>query len=159
MLSITNLKSLAFILIILIVLFTVILFGTSQTEQPQSSPFPISSVTPTSFPNLAPPSISPNASINTTYNQYSEQYLQEQEQINQQEKPVIDQALTVSAFVDKLPLKKQFINVTYNIYNNQIYLEYNRVDKNQALEEFANLLEENNIDNINWLYNLNIIER
>lgn len=159
MISITNLKSLAFILIILIVLFTVILFGTSQNQQSQPSPSPISTVTPTSFPNLAPPSISPNASINTTYNEYSEQYLREQEIINQQEKPVIDQALTVSGFIDKLPFQGKNIAVTYNIYNNQIYLEYNRSNKDQALVEFANLLKENNIENINWLYNLNIIEK
>ncbi len=159
MLSITNLKSLAFILIIIIVIFSVILFGTSQTGQPQPSISPISSMSPTSFPNLAPPSISPQASINTTYNQYSEQYLEEQEKINEQEQPVIDQALTVSAFVDKLPYKGQFITVTYNIYNNQIYLEYDKAQKEQSLNEFADLLKRNDISNINWLYNLNIIEK
>jgi hypothetical protein len=159
MLSISNIKSLAIIFILLMILSVIILLATTSQQSPTPSPLPVSSITPTSFPNLAPPSISPAASINTTYNEYSPQYLEEQERISQEEQPVINQALTVSAFIDKLPFKGQFISVTYNIYNNQVYLEYNRADKNQALQEFANLLKENKIENINWLYNLSIIEK
>lgn len=158
MLLLNNFKT---ILILGGVLLIVILAITLSLTQPVSetpAPGQVQIPSPTSFPNLAPPSISP-APINNVFNTYSEEYLKEQEEVSKQEKAIGDQALTVSKFVDSLPFSGKFIKVTYNIYNNQIYLEYPRVNKQEALDEFVSLLKANQIENINWLYNLKIIEK
>lgn len=126
-----------------------------QPPAPQQIPIP----RPTSFPALSPPSISPSASINNVFNTYSEQYLKEQGDVSLKEKPLQDQALIVSHFVDKLPITGKFIKVTYNIYNNQVYLEYPSGNKDESLKEFVDLLKSNRIENISWLYNLQVIER
>lgn len=134
----------------------------SLTQPITPSPTPPETVQiplPTSFPEMAPPSISPTASVNNVFNTYSEQYKEEQKVISTQEQPIHDQALTISAFIDKLPTTGKFIKVTYNIYNNQVYLEYTAGNKDAALKEFVDLLKANGIENINWLYNLQIVER
>lgn len=141
------------------VLFAVLLSVSSPiAPPPQASPLPSTPI-PTSFPDLAPPSISPAASVNNVFNTYSEQYKKEQEIISSEEHAVQNQALTVSAFIDKLPITGRFIQVTYNIYNNRVYLEYPAGNKDEALKEFVDLLKANGIENINWLYNLKIIEK
>lgn len=158
MLLLNNLKT---ILILGGVLLIVILAITLSLTQPVSeipTEQPVQIPAPTSFPNLAPPSISP-APINNVFNTYSEEYLKEQEEVSKQEKAIGDQALVVSKFVDSLPFNGKFIKVTYNIYNNQVYLEYPGTNKQEALDEFVNLIKANNIENINWLNNLKIIER
>lgn len=144
--------------VLLLVILAIALSLTQPVQQPPS-PQPVQVPVPTSFPALAPPSISPSASVNNVFNTYSEEYLKEQEDIDLKEKPLQDQALTVSRFIDKLPVTGKFIKVTYNIYNNQIYLEYPAGNKDESLKEFVGLLKSNGIENINWLYNLQIIER
>lgn len=160
MLSIANIKYLAIIIVLLVILSAVIIMGTLQTQpSPPPQPTQPRSVQPTSFFNLAPPSISPSSSIDDNFIEYSQQYLEQQEKITQEERSTDKQALIVSSFIDKLPITGQYIKVTYNIYNNQVYSEYDRDNKEAATKEFANLLKENQIQDINWLYNLQIIER
>lgn len=159
MISIANLKSIGIVLILLIILFGIILFGRSQTETPSPAQTPLQSIKPALKPDLAPPSISPSASIDATFNTYSEQYLKEQAEVNSQEQGITAQAAVVSKFVDRLPITGNYIKVTYNIYNNQVYLEYLRNNKEAALAEFVKLLKKNQIENVSWLYNLNIVER
>ena len=157
----THFKVIAILLGLSIIFLTVIVIGTSltSTPSPTQSPAPLpKTVQPTSFPNLAPPSISPTASLDTSFNTYSEDYLRQQEEATKQEQQIATQSLLVSHFVDKLPVQGQYIKVTYNIYNNQVYLEYNRIDKKKALAEFVNLLKQNQIEDVKWLYNLKIIE-
>ena len=157
----THFKVIAILLGLSIIFLTVIVIGTSltSTPSPTQSPAPLpKTVQPTSFPNLAPPLISPTASIDTSFNTYSEDYLRQQEEATKQEQQIATQSLLVSHFVDKLPVQGQYIKVTYNIYNNQVYLEYNRIDKKKALAEFVNLLKQNQIEDVKWLYNLKIIE-
>lgn len=159
MLLINNFKAILILGgVLLLVILAIALSMTQPVQQPPSSQ-PVQAPIPTSFPDLAPPSVSPSASINNIYNTYSQDYLKQQEEVSTQEKKIQDQALTVSKFVDKLPITGRFIKVTYNIYNNKVYLEYPGKNKDESLEEFVDLLKSNGIENINWLYNLEIIER
>lgn len=158
--SIANLKIIAIFIVVFIFVALVISLSRQSTppaiNQTQTS---TPSSQPTSYPNLAPSSISPDASVNEIFNTYSEDYLKQQAEVTKQEEGIANQASIVSKFIDKLPITGQFIKVTYNIFNNQVYLEFNRQDKDQASREFAVLLKANQIENVNWLNNLNIIEK
>jgi|CXWK01.1.fsa_nt_gi PBP1b-binding outer membrane lipoprotein LpoB len=159
MFSIINLKFIALILIIFIIVSVVVVFMTTPQTQSPSQQIPTQSVSPTSYPNLNPSPIPPSAPIDNTFNSYTPEYLEEQQKVTEQEQPLYNKALIVSEFTDKLPFTGQYIKVSYNIYNNQIYLEYDKNNKDQALAEFVNLLKQNRIENINWLYNLSILEK
>ncbi len=158
MILLSNLKTTLILGGILLIIILAIVFSLSAPIAPPQDQV-ISTPQPTSFPNLAPPSIPPDAPINNIYNTYSQEYLEEQKIVDQEEQPLDNRALTVSKFVDTLPFTGQYIKVSYNIYNNQVYLEYDRNNKAAAVAEFADLLKKNNIENINWINNLQIIER
>lgn len=159
MLLINNFKAILILGGVLLLVILAIALSLTQPIQQPPSPQPVQVPVPTSFPALVPPSISPSASVNDVFNTYSGQYLKEQEAVNIKEQPLQDQALAVSAFVDKLPITGRFVKVTYNIYNNKVYLEYPGKNKDESLKEFVDLLKSNGIENISWLYNLEIIEK
>lgn len=160
MFAFNNLKGILVLGGVLTVIIVAIVLSLTQPASPLPPPAQtVRTPVPTSFPELAPPSIFPRASVNIIFNTYSAQYQREQEIINAKEEPIRNQALTVSHFIDRLPYSGSFIKVTYNIYSNQVYLEYSRGNKEEALKEFVDLLKSGGIENINWLSNLQIIEK
>lgn len=157
--SLINLKSLAIIIILLVILSMIIILTIRPSSPTYPVPSPVTTIQPTSYPNLVPPPVPSNAPINTDFIDYDEEYKKSQEQIYQQEKPILDRSTAVANFRDKLPYTGQFISVTYNIYAGQINLQYQKNNKQQALDEFVKLLKDNQIENIDWLPNLIITEK
>jgi hypothetical protein len=137
--------------IVAIIIFTAFYFSFFRST---SKPQPLASIPP-KVTTFSPPPQDIDTQ-NLQYHPDSNIIAQTTDQASQQ---MIERDAAIGELISQLPYRGNFFTLEYSYETNSFTLTLSFSNQLQGNQEFDQFLKSNNIENINWLYNLKIVNQ